>query len=108
MLLEALTMKPDDIHIPDHARDSFERYFRYGLAPGSFCAAILANDLISAANKADHWNRPHLADIALWILHNAPYGSWGSYEKIQGWLDKNEHYQNYQKALTFNILKDTA
>jgi len=97
-----------DIHIPDHAREAFERYFRYGFAPGSFCAAILANDLIAAANKADHWNSPHLADIALWIQYNAPYGSWGSYEMIQGWLDKNEHYQHYQKVLTFSILKDTA
>jgi hypothetical protein len=97
-----------DIHIPDHAHEALEQYFQFGFAPGSFCTAVLANDLFSAAAKADHWNRTYLADIARWVQHNAPYGSWGSYEKIQGWLDKNEHYQNYQKSLTFNILKDTV
>jgi hypothetical protein len=93
-----------DTQIPDHAREAFYRYFRYGFAPGGFCSAVLANDLISAAAKADHWNRPYLADIVLWVQNNAPTGSWGSYDQLQGWLDKNHHYQNYQKILTFNIL----
>ena len=90
--------------IPNHTKETFERYFRHGFAPGGFGSAILANDLISAAAKADHNNKIFISEIALWVYHNAPYGSWGSYEAIEGWLDKNEHYENYQKTLVVKIL----
>ena len=101
-------MNYENIQIPDHTREAFERYFKYGFAPGGFCTAVLANDLTAAAHKADHWNRPLTADIALWVQYNAPRGSWGTWEIVQGWLDKNECYQNYQKVLTFKILEGTA
>lgn len=96
----------DEFQINDHARESFERYWQLGLPPGGFCSAVLANDLIGATQKADHWNRPLLADTAQWVYHNAPRGSWGSYEAVQGWMDGNEHFQAYQKILAFNILKE--
>ena len=98
----------DEWQINQYAKESFERYFEQGLPPGSFCTAVLANDLISAANKADHWNQTLLASTAQWVYHNAPRGSWGSYEAVQGWLDKNQYYQEHQKQLTFTILQDSA
>lgn len=101
-------MYNDQHIINQHAMESFDRYWQHGLPPGSFCTAVLANDLIGAAHKADHWNKNILADIAKWVSVNAPRGSWGSYEAVQGWLEKNEHYENYQRALTFTILKEPA
>ena len=93
-------------NIPDHVREALERYFVHGFAPGGFCSAVLANDLMSAVQKADHWNQLNLSDIANWVLHNAPNGSWGSYEHVQGWLDKNEFFQENQKRLIVKILKE--
>lgn len=92
------------IDIPIHTSEAFERYFKYGFAPGGFCSAILANDLMSAVRKADYVNKPYIYEITHWVFHNAPAGSWGSYEAIQGWLDKNEYFENYQKMLVVNIL----
>lgn len=106
LAIKTTKLDPDFIQIPDHARESFELYFQNGFAPGGFCTAVLANDLNAAAHKADPWNRANLCDIARWIQHNAPYGSWGSYEAVEGWLSKNEHYENYQRERTFNILKE--
>ena len=101
-----MKLDPHFIQIPDHARAALEMYFKQGFAPGSFCTAVLANDLNAAAHRADPWNRANLADIARWVQHNAPRGSWGSYEAVEGWLSKNKHYENYQRELTFNILKE--
>ena len=102
-------MKYNDQHIiNEHTKDAFIRYWQLGLPPGSFCTAVLANDLLSAAHKADHWNKNMLADTVKWVNANAPRGSWGSYDAVQGWLEKNEHFQAYQQALTFDILKETA
>ena len=101
-----MKLDPHVIQIPDHARSAFKKYFLHGFAPGSFCTAVLANDLNAAAHRADPWNRANLADIARWIQQNAPRGSWGSYEAVEGWLSKNKHYENYQRERTFNILKE--
>ena len=100
-------MKYDyEFQINQHAKESFERYWQQGLPPGGFCTAVLANDLSGAAQKADHWNRNLLASTVQWVYHNAPRGSYGSYDAVQGWLDKNEHFRAYQKVLTFEILKE--
>lgn len=99
----------DDQHIiNEHAKESFDNYFNHGFAPGGFGTAVLANDLIGAAYKADHWNSALLASTVKWVEKNAPAGSWGSYDIVQGWLDGNEYFQAHQKKLAFDILKDPA
>ena len=92
--------------IPTHAKEAFIRYFDEGLAPGGFCSAVLANDLLAASARADYWNKQSLGDIMLWVIEHGPKGSYGSYEHVQGWLDKNEFFQAYQKQRLVDILKE--
>lgn len=90
--------------MPSHTQEAFDRYFAHAIEPGSFGIAVLCNNLRDAAATADHWNKQSLADIVAWLEQNAPRGSWGSPEIVQGWLNKNEWYNAYQKSLTFEIL----
>jgi hypothetical protein len=92
--------------IPDHTREVFERYFRHGYEPGSFGRAVLCNDLHMAIMRADRDNRALLYQIVYWLQENAPRGSWGSPELVQGWLNKNKWFEAYQKHLTFEILSE--
>lgn len=66
--------------------------------------AVLCNDLQLAASRADHVNRPELANIALWILNEAPYGSFGNREVVDDWLKKGYHQQIHEKKLLIKIL----
>ena len=79
-------------------------YFDHCYEPGSFLMAVLRNDLTQAVFKADHINRQKIPEIAAWVFHNAPYGSWGSDEAIRGWLNKNEYQQQYEKKRLIQIL----
>jgi hypothetical protein len=91
-------------YVPEHTHEALMNYFNHCYEPGSFLMAVLRNDLMAASMRADHVNREHLASIAAWVCHNAPYGSWGSEEAIRGWLRKNEHQQAYEKKLVMKIL----
>jgi len=95
-----------DMAIPDHTREAFDRYFRYGVEPGSFGMAVLSNDLTMAVFKADQENIRSLYQIVHWLQENAPRGSWGNPEIVQGWLSKNKWFDTYQKHLTFDILSE--
>lgn len=94
--------------IPDHTRKTFINYFRHALPPGGFCTAVLANDLVGAVQKADFVNKEFLADIVQWLIWHAPSDSWGSYDRVEGWLNRNEHFEAYQKRLTFDILQEES
>ena len=41
----------------DYMAAGMRRYIEYGIAPGSFMTAILCNDLMEAAQRADDTNR---------------------------------------------------
>lgn len=89
----------------DLSEQSLYNYFVYGLEPGGFMTAVLANDLHAAATKADHWNTQLISQYARWIFYHAPTGSYGSYDAVRSWLSKNEHYIEFQKAIAFEMLK---
>lgn len=90
--------------VPEHTRESLANYFIHCYEPGSFLMSVLVNDLYGAACRADHINRPALAEIAKWVMHNAPVGSWGSPEAVNGWLKKNEYQQHFEKSLVMKVL----
>ena len=94
----------DKGRIPDHTYEALMNYFNHCYEPGSFLMAVLKNDLMQASFKADHINRAELPQIAAWVYHNAPNGSWGSEEIIRGWLNKNEYQQRYEKKRLIEIL----
>ena len=91
-------------YVPPDVHKILMDYFDHCWQPGGFLTAVLQNDLLTASFRADHNNRPHLAEIAAWVYHNAPIGSWGSCEAVNGWLNKNEYQQRYEKQRIMEIL----
>lgn len=74
---------------PNDSGDTFQRYFEGHIPPGSFITAVLANDLIGAAGAADWINQQLLFQYAqfLYWLPGQYREAWGSYEKVQKWLE---------------------
>lgn len=72
--------------IPPHMIDAIDRYVEHKIPAGSFTTAVLSNDLIGAARRADDTNR-HLLWEYCFLLHNhLPIGSYGSPEAVSAWL----------------------
>ena len=77
--------------IPDAIQEALWNYLGYGLPPGSFLTAVLVNDFMSAAMRADHsWNGKSFRDLASWLSHYAPVESYGNKEKIEKWMAKSD------------------
>lgn len=90
--------------VPEHTHEALMNYFNNCWEPGSFLMSVLCNDLMQASFRADHVNKQHLAEIAAWVYHNAPQGSWGNKEIVRGWLDRNEYQQRYEKQRLIELL----
>ncbi len=71
--------------VPEHYRSTLKRYVERGRHPGNFGEALISNDLVGAAWRADKYNHPHLADLADFLLRFAPGDSFGSPEKFRSW-----------------------
>lgn len=90
--------------IPDHTREALMNYFNNCWEPGSFLMSVLTNDLYGAASRADHINREYLSNIVIWLINNAPYGSYGDRETVNNWLDRGYYQQVYEKNRLVDIL----
>jgi len=73
--------------LPEHMRDGAKLYIERGIEPGSFLAAVLANDLVGAASRADHININALKAWAMWLYSDCPSQAWGSREKVAAWIE---------------------
>lgn len=73
-------------NIPPNLLVALRRYARDHVAVGGFLTAVLENDLVNAAGRADPFNRPHIADLALWCYNCLPGGCWGSPANVAAWL----------------------
>lgn len=78
-------MDKAETFIPSHTRESIARWIEDGIPAGSFCMAILNNDLFAAFGRADHINSQHIKTICAWIYSYAPSNCWGSKEITQQW-----------------------
>lgn len=88
------------LDIPEHTQDALENYFLRGWRPGGFVTAVLANDLMRACVSCDPANRQSLVDIAKWVQHRAPTGSWGNYDTVDAWLaDVDGRRTQYAEAM---------
>lgn len=69
-------------------RDSMELWVLYGLPPGSFLEAVLANDLTGAALKTHPMNRwQTIVGLVKWLHHCSPKECHGSYEQLKKWQE---------------------
>ena len=73
-----------DLQNIDLAR-TLEHYLMRGYEPGGFTTAVLAGDLFGAVARADHWNKPAIAEIVQAVVHFCPAHAVGSYEAVEAW-----------------------
>lgn len=93
--------------LPDVSQEALKRYFLYALPPGSFLTSLLSNHPWTlVVSRADHWNKPVLGKYLEWLQEYAPAGSWGSEEAVQAWLAKGHDYQQFQKTVVWEALKE--
>ena len=82
---------------------TLEHYLMRGFAPGGFTTAVLAGDLFGAVAKADHWNKPAIAEIVQEVLWKCPSHAIGSYEAVKAWIDDEDSRRS--KYATWKMLQ---
>lgn len=80
---------PESFGIPDHCAFSLVLWVINRHPVGDFLRAVLSNNLIEAALRADKTNRDCLHAYAEWLWNNAPDGCYGSVAKFDSWLGLN-------------------
>ena len=72
--------------IPEHLRESLERYVTYGIPTGGFLQAVLENNLIDAVGRADAQSTAALPEICRYVYNELPTSCWGSPTKVREWI----------------------
>lgn len=98
--------------VPDHTKKSFEDYIIHGIPPGSFMYAVLLNDFVFAASRADSINAKSLPYIARWLINVPPRECWGSKESINNWISdkdgiRTQYVEPIEKRRMWEALQDT-
>lgn len=75
--------------IPPLIENSLHHYADSGRPTGGFLRAVLSNDLQGALGKADSHSAAALAEIVQYCEDILPAESWGSPEKVTGWLHRH-------------------
>lgn len=71
--------------VRDDMKEALIRYLVYGVHPGGFLFAVLANDLFEAAGRADEDNQKALFEYAKLIYNELPMGSYGNEHVVNEW-----------------------
>lgn len=82
--------------LPKHTKKSIDLYVDKGCPVGGFLYAVLVNNLFEATGRADHLNRPNLADICSYICNYIPNCCCGTPKKVAEWLKL--HKENPKQA----------
>ena len=72
--------------LPEHMQDGARLYIENRIPPGSFMTAVLENNLVEAAARADSINKHALLDWAQWLYSECPSIAWGSPAAVDRWL----------------------
>lgn len=76
--------------LSDLCLDGIKNYVEHGWEPGGFLYSLLANDLVGACSRADHWNKKAIHEWAEFLYMEMPSSLWGSYEKVNAHIQKKE------------------
>lgn len=79
--------------IPKNIKESLERYVKLKIPTGGFLRAVLENDLVEAAGRADDVNLHLIPQIVSYIYNELPSVCWGSPEKVSAWLSVKQNTQ---------------
>ena len=104
-------MKYHDFSVGHSGVDqAIDNYLMFGMPPGGFTRALLANDLSGAISSADHWNKENLATVVQAVQQWMPMETWGSYEKVNAWLSdkdgrRTEYSARQEKLYMLKVIK---
>lgn len=83
---ERMEQAAADCGIPGYMIGGLVRYVFGRIPPGGFLRAVLENDLMGAAGKADEFNRPRLHTYCMFLYNYVPASCKGSPERVAAWL----------------------
>lgn len=72
--------------LPPELSESLRAYADDGRPLGGFLEAVVSNDLVLAAMRADHLNRELLFDLAGYVYNDMPATCWGSRRIYELWI----------------------
>lgn len=78
----------DYSRIPESTIETLTAWITSARPMGSFCEAVVSNDLREACARADRFNARALFEIVTWLYNNAPIGSWGSPAALKRWPER--------------------
>lgn len=73
--------------LPEYLVDELNAYAQSGHVTSGFLAAVLANDLMRACQRADLTNLPLLPLIARYVYNRMPSTCHGSYAAVDAWIE---------------------
>jgi len=73
-------------HIPEHMQPGLCRFILFGIPAGDFLTAVLENDFMRAAGRADDVNRNALLGYIMFLYNYAPTGCYGDTDRVHAWL----------------------
>jgi hypothetical protein len=76
--------------VPPHMWEGLTTYFVHHIPVGSFMTALLSNDLMGAAGRADAENLRSIGRWCQFLYTYAPARSFGSPEAVTRWLNPEE------------------
>jgi hypothetical protein len=88
---ELYRVEMERLTVPEHLREGLVRYLVGRIRPGGFLCAVLADDPEAAFARADDVSKAGIIAVATFLVRVAPLDAWGSYEKIERWLDRGLH-----------------
>lgn len=74
--------------IPPYVMDELKAWVRDGRPMGTFCQAVVSNDLTESFARAREEDLPALHSIVGWLYNHAPRQCWGSKEALTAWPEK--------------------
>ncbi len=81
--LQTLTAEFNDYRVPHRYRAGLVRYIIDGVLPGNFLRAVLANDFVGAAVRADdEVSMTDLRSLAKWVFNECPMDRWGDSKAV--------------------------
>lgn len=89
-----------DAHWKDF-KEAYIRYVIYGVVPGHFLQAVLANDLFDAHCRADDTSAGMLTALVRLIYNEFPPKSHGSRKAIKEWGEST--HEDIRADFEFNI-----
>lgn len=82
--------------IPERMMNGIKNYVNNGVEPGGFLKAVISNNLFEAVGKADDENIQNLPAFTAYFYNETPSECYGSKEKMNNWIQKQQKRKSYE------------